>query len=109
MKCDICKKELDPLDSHLGKLRGELKAGHIYCFKEKYLEISEEFEKGMQRVSLKLGAKMKVKAIDKEISLDENEVELIINTLNNSSIQSIELFELTTKMMNIKTYYKDNK
>ena len=50
MKCDICKKELDPLDSYLGKLRGELKAGHIDCFKKSFFEISDEFEKSMERV-----------------------------------------------------------
>ena len=32
MICDICNKELDPLEAHIRKVDGKLKAGHVKCW-----------------------------------------------------------------------------
>lgn len=35
MKCDLCGKELQPLDAHMGKIKGKLITAHIDCWNSK--------------------------------------------------------------------------
>lgn len=35
MICGICSKAVNPLDAHMGRIKGELIAAHIDCWNEK--------------------------------------------------------------------------
>lgn len=39
MECDICHKELHPLDAHMGKLKDKLIAAHIDCWNKAIEEV----------------------------------------------------------------------